>query len=395
MELSSKTEQLLDESKRLVEKGLAKLGDCAGPSELKEIDFELTYLCNERCIMCDIWNRYKINPKLREKELAFDEIVKFFEKSNYLRNIERIVLSGGEPFLRKDLVDLSGYFIKQYPKLSLGILTNMFDTGLIIRKIESITSQFKPKDLWLGSSLDGIGENHDKIRGMKGAFEALVRSIDTVRKKFPRIALHLNFTLTPMNYSDLIAAFNFARSRNVNFSAQFAVPWEGAERFQWKQEDYDRLKELIDRIMEQMVTDYQKWKVIDILTGRLYRRYLLSHLYYWDGLVSYQLKPQLFFKRCIAGARFATFSPDGDLYFCPVLKNRVVGNIRDYDYDFDKLWMSDEAKKQREFINTGHCHCWLNCTIYPNIHEAIGFMQSHWERKIVSAGSSIKGKIVC
>jgi MoaA/NifB/PqqE/SkfB family radical SAM enzyme len=393
MEIRQEVEHLIEESKRLVERGLHRLGDKADPAELKEIDFELTYLCNERCVMCDIWNKYRVNPIAKEKELTIEEIATFFERSNYLKGIERIVLSGGEPFLRKDFVDLCGYFIKRYPNLSLGILTNLFDTEFTMRKIESVLTQYNPQDFWLGSSLDGIGQNHDSIRRTKGAFDALIRSIDLIKKEFPRIGICLNFTLTPRNYKDILSAFEFARKKNISFSAQFAVPWEGAEKFFWNEKEIKEVNSYIQQIMERMVKDYHRVRFADRLIGNIYHRYLLSHLYYWDGLVLYQLKPHRFFKRCIAGARFATFSPEGGLYFCPIFKNRLVGNIRDYGYEFDKLWMSEEADRQRELINDGQCHCWLNCTIYPNIQEAIGFMQSPWERKIVSVGRFIKERL--
>lgn len=48
----------------------------------------------------------------------------------------------------------------------------------------------------------------------------------------------------------------------------------------------------------------------------------------------------------------------------------------DYNYYFDTLWISNGANKIRQFINGGHCHCWLNCTIYPNAGEAITCAQT-------------------
>ena len=43
-------------------------------NELEELHFELTYQCNQRCVMCNIWNRYKLNPLLIKEEISFNKI---------------------------------------------------------------------------------------------------------------------------------------------------------------------------------------------------------------------------------------------------------------------------------------------------------------------------------
>jgi len=54
--------------------------------------------------MCDLWDHHKRCPGKKEKELSLDEVRKFVSESRHLRGARRIVLSGGEPFLRKDIV---------------------------------------------------------------------------------------------------------------------------------------------------------------------------------------------------------------------------------------------------------------------------------------------------
>ena len=52
--------------------------------------------------------------------------------------------------------------------------------------------------------------------------------------------------------------------------------------------------------------------------------------------------------------------PEGNLYFCPVHKNLIAGNI--HSKNFDNLWENLEAKDIKEFFRQGKCHCWLSCT---------------------------------
>jgi MoaA/NifB/PqqE/SkfB family radical SAM enzyme len=75
------------------------------------------------------------------------------------------------------------------------------------------------------------------------------------------------------------------------------------------------------------------------------------------------------FRKCVAGRRFAAFSPEGFVYFCPILKNSTVGCLT--DTPFDQIWTGAQAEILRQRIDVGACHCWLNCTIYPNADEMI------------------------
>jgi len=82
-------------------------------------------------------------------------------------------------------------------------------------------------------------------------------------------------------------------------------------------------------------------------------------------------------------------SPRGDLYFCPKLKEMVVGNIR--ETPLDELWLNDKAEKIRRYINAGSCHCWLNCTAYINIEKAIEIGQPPARKVLVAIAAGMYG----
>ena len=386
---------LLDEVEDRVRKGENRIvasNDLAG---LRELHFELTYQCNEQCIMCDVWPRYRNNPEEKAKELTSEEIYKFVSGSEYLKDLNMVLFSGGEPFLRKDLPELCQFFINRHKQISVGILSNLFATDLILKNVIRI-KEYKPYNFWIGSSIDGIGETHDEIRGTKGCFSALEKSITVLRKEHPDVGLSLNFTITTKNYQELEKAYDYAKGHGLNFSAQFAVPWEKAEKFSWSKEELTSAKETIYRILEKMVKDYDELKAsrpLDNGTNENNYRQLLATLFYWKGLVDYQEKPSRRFKRCAAGTHFAQVSPIGDLYFCPLLKNRAVGNIRDAQFDFDAIWTSSDAQNLREFVCKGSCHCWLNCTIYPNIQDSLGSASASFRQKLVQFGGRIFNKL--
>ncbi len=76
------------------------------PLKVKRANIAITYACDGRCRMCNIWRRYRENPEAIQNELSFDEIAQAFEGSNYLRFLDEILITGGEPFLRMDLFEI-------------------------------------------------------------------------------------------------------------------------------------------------------------------------------------------------------------------------------------------------------------------------------------------------
>ena len=362
-------EQILDKTKTIVE-GLIEDTDCLitpeqGPQELH---MELTYRCNSKCIMCDLWDYQKRTSKTVEDELSLDEIKRFVETSKYLRRAKTVVLSGGEPFLREDIAEICGFFIRHLPDASIGILTNGVDTNRLINKTKEIQDRFQPKSLWLGSSLDGLGEAHDEIRGAKGAFSALGKTIEGCRRQLSNVNFSVTFTLTPYNINQLIPAKEFADKEGLDFFVQFVVPKQARENFSWTQTQLAEVENKVHKIMENLIGDVDTQTFHDSLEGRR-NGPLLPQLYYWSHLVKYQKAPERFFKKCIAGAQFAMFDPYGDLFFCPILKDKVIGNIR--EKGFDQLWMSDKARQLRNFIKNKCCHCWLVCVVLPIVGTAL------------------------
>jgi len=108
---------ILDKTKQVVKEAVSDFSYTHNNLFPEELHLELTYRCNSKCIMCDLWDFYRRNPSFKIKdELNLDEIKKFVEISKYLQNIKTVLFSGGEPFLRKDFVKICGFFSQWYPK---------------------------------------------------------------------------------------------------------------------------------------------------------------------------------------------------------------------------------------------------------------------------------------
>jgi len=153
-----------------------KLGDKKKAGKIATVNLELTARCNLRCKMCWWWGENGIafkltkerNPILAE-ELTTKEIfsiVDQLEPSN-----PSFYLSGGEPFIRKDTIDI----IEHISGKGMSVITNSNGTLLTDDNLARLT---KIKKLTINFSIDGPEEVHDGIRG-KGAFK---KTTDTIRK---------------------------------------------------------------------------------------------------------------------------------------------------------------------------------------------------------------------
>lgn len=329
------------------------------PQPVKELNLELTYRCNQKCIMCDIWKRTIKSPEVIDLELKFTEIQSMVLRSQYLQNIEDVILSGGEPSLRPDLIEICGFFLKNFPELKIGILTNLLDSQLILKTMREIEKRWGLNRIWLGTSLDGIGKIHDRIRGCPGAYDSLIQSLRMLKDEFPNLSLSFNFTITPLNYKDLLSAFHYVNSLDADFSAQFPVPWAGTASFSWEEEELKELEKSIDQIIQYLI----KNKELEVGRRELFRdKDIFSRVYYWQGLIEYGKKPRRLFPFCKAGTDSVTLNPSGDIYLCPYFKEQTMGNIR--DAGFDKIWESSPVVEFRRRVFQGNCHCWLNCIVY-------------------------------
>lgn len=337
--------------------------------ELKELHLELTYACNLKCRMCDIWSKYSREPKIARQEMSCEKIVQYVQQSKLLRNINGLVLSGGEPFLKKRFVELAAYFLNNFPQANVGILSNFYNAQLTYNSLKEIQKKSGLQRLWIGTSLDGMEQLHDNTRGMPGAFRHFNETLQLMRMEFPAMPVSANFTLTTDNYHDLYSVYRFCRANNMSFSAQFPVPWKDAEIFTFTEKQLSEIEQQIFKIIEDEIVDFE--------SGKIDKNSLLAKIFYLQGMIDYQRNPRRVFKKCIGGREFATFSPEGKVYSCPILKRTVLGNLR--EQPFDEIWAGAAAAKLRQKIDQGFCHCWLNCTIYPNANEALSGV-TRWPR---------------
>ena len=101
---------------------------------------------------------------------------------NLDKEIKQVIITGGEPFLRKDILELVKLLDIKHLK-SLNFITNGLLTKRVLEDTEKLLrSTSRNKRFVINISLDGLEQQHDKIRGIPGMFKKCMATIEGLKK---------------------------------------------------------------------------------------------------------------------------------------------------------------------------------------------------------------------
>jgi MoaA/NifB/PqqE/SkfB family radical SAM enzyme len=311
----------------------------------------LTFKCNSRCLTCNIWK------KSGEEELTQAEWQKIFLSLG--RSPYWVTLSGGEPFLRKDLTSIVENLCQICQPKIMTIPTNGLLSKKIMVDVKKMVENNPKTRFIINLSLDGVGEKHDEIRGVKGNFEAAMVTFSALKNlKHTNFTLGVHTVISQKNVEHVPQLTNFVLDKLKPDSYVTEVAENRVElgtmgiKITPSLEDY---KEAIDYLGEKVKKE--KLKGFSKLT-RAFRS-----IYY--DLVVKILEGKTQVISCYAGIVSAQIAPNGDVWPCCVRAD-VLGNLRQENYNFPKIWFSQKAAKVRKSIKNKKCWCPLANVSYTN-----------------------------
>ena len=315
---------------------------------------EVTSACNAKCITCFNWQKTDYKT---EKRLSLEHLEKV---SRSLKGLLWFSLTGGEPFLRDDLVELIKIFIKNNNPEHITIPTNCLLPDKIHDTCKDILEVYK-KNLVITLSLDGIGDLHDKIRGVKGNFEKFLetyKQLKELKKEYPKLHIGVNTVIINLNQDKIKEIFSYVKD-NLDVESHSFEIMRGCSRDKKAKPPslgfYKKNKEFFKDAMKSY--SYYKFSPASVLLRA-------AKLYYHD--ISYEImkqKKQLI--PCYAGNISAVIDVQGNVYPCELYKK--MGNLNDFDFNFKDLWFSENAKKVKEEIKNKCCYCSHSCFQFVNI----------------------------
>jgi len=306
----------------------------------------LTNRCNSHCIMCNIWKSARDIPDIKSLELSGQEIIDLLSKPLFSELVE-LDLTGGEPHLRDDLVNIVLGIVplkkSSLPKLrSIIITSNGLLTPRIISNYTDILHALKGTniDLVSVSSIDGIGETHDLIRGTKGAFVLASKTINgllELKREYPSFIIGIKTTILPDNVNMLNAILDFALGKNL-FHIISPVFFTEV-----------RFKN-VDKRGELMLGPAEYKKV-----SEFYRRNELRTSYFYSRAISF-LNTGRKNWACAALYNYVFIDYDGKVYPCEIIPT-PIGDVK--NERLEDIWHSPLARYWRKRI--GKLECCLTC----------------------------------
>lgn len=322
-----------------------------------QLTFFLTSRCNARCNFCFYVSKKKsCDPS---QELTVQEIKKVAPSFGRLL---WLAFSGGEIFLRKDLVEIAAIFYRQNKPAIILLPTNGLLTEIIVNKTEEILQNSPKSTIVVKLSVDGPATLHDTIRGVSGAYEKTMATYNALAELLPR---YPNFDLG-INTVFCTANQNVVGETLVRVGKMENVKTHTISLIRGSMDDMSQKNVDIRRylaIIEKMATNLREKKSSIYRFGgaklKAAQDILQRKLIYETANQNRQLLP------CYAGRLNLVLTETGDLYPCESFSKRF-GNIRENDYDARGLLKTKQAGKIINSIKNG-CFCTHECYMMTNI----------------------------
>ncbi|MGA1866994.1 MAG: radical SAM protein [bacterium] len=212
-----------------------------------------TRTCNLKCVHC-----YTNSENISYTgELTTEEAKRVIDDLSAFK-VPAILFSGGEPTLRKDLLELTAYANEH------GVKPTISTNGTLITKEYALELK-KSGTVYVGISLDGIGDVNDQFRGVKGAFKRAMQGFRNCVEVGQKVGLRL--TLTKRNYQDLHKIFDFIESENVDRACFYHLVYSGrGSDIQTDDLTHEQSRDAMDIILERSLDFSQRNMAKEILT---------------------------------------------------------------------------------------------------------------------------------
>ena len=328
------------------------------------LEFAVTNNCDFRCRSCNQWRTQKTD------ELSLSEISRIFTSYD---GFKVVGITGGEPFLRVDLAEIVDVIQQTQPSLNeLFITTN----GSMPDRINKILNQileapphftiinggdFRPKIRVL-VSIDGPEEIHNNLRQVPTAYKNARISLSLLcdlQKQFSNLTTGITFGYNPFNFKqyDLVLDEMENLASIYNLENVVCFEWWGnlyeKSEEEWANREYVKaFKQHVPRIKK--LISHRK-------SGLTFARAL-----FYDLSEIYE-EPNKQAVPCLGGLIRYYLDAQGRVFPC-VVYDACMGDLRELDYDFNKIFNSAHAQIVRGDIKNKRClNCYLTCELIPSM----------------------------
>ena len=320
----------------------------------------VTSVCDMRCTHCFFTEQLDDGPR-KKLQMTTCEIEKVSETLG--GNLGVLILAGGEPFTRKDLPEITRAFYTNNKLESVYITSNGQIQKRIFPDVTRILEKCPHLNVTVALGIDGLKKQHDRIRQKPGSWDIVMdtaRRLQSMKKEYPRLDVQTCTCFMNSNQDAIFEWYDFLKHElkpdKVNFN-YIRPPAADSKELEIDTARYARLSARIDE-------DSRRGAIKNHYAGETgFFKAALD--VYMHGLIARTQETQQAQLTCYAGTAGGVIYDEGTVSSCENLE--PVGNLRDFDWNFRKLWFSPTMQARRKKAANG-CFCTheSNC-YYPSL----------------------------
>lgn len=310
----------------------------------------VTYRCNAHCNMCDCF-KYPTSP---QEEISLATLQK-------LPQMAFTNITGGEPFLRKDLADIVALLYQKTNRIVIS--TN----GYFTQAVEDLCGQFPA--LGIRVSIEGQAATNDTIRGLPNGFK---RGCETLSRLLEMGHQDIGFGITVQdkNCEDLLPLYNLANDMGLELATATLHNSFYFRKTDNHIEDKNRVAHHFELLVNALLASRspKKW----------------ARAYFNHGLINYiygnkRLLP------CNMGTGGFFIDPLADVLPCNGSGEKMVmGNLQKQSWE--DIWRSQKAAQVRGQVKQCKKNCWMIGSATPAMRRRL------WKPALWVINQKLSGK---
>ena len=215
--------------------------------------WNMTRRCNLKCVHC-----YARAVKEEGKDEISTEQAKQIIDDLAQYGAPVMLFSGGEPLVRQDLTELAHYAVGK------GMRAVISTNGTLITKDKA--RELKDVGLsYVGISLDGGEEVHDRFRGVSGAFKKALQGVENCQAEGLKVGLR--FTINKRNAAEIPKIFQILNDMEIPRVCFYHLVYSGRGSELIKEDlGHQETRQVVDLIMNETRKLFDAGKPKEVLT---------------------------------------------------------------------------------------------------------------------------------
>ena len=301
-------------------------------TKVQAVSWNITRLCNLKCAHCYLPAGFVDTNEFpsgyyRDSELSQSQCFRVIDEIAEINPNILLILTGGEPLLRPDILKISDYAART------GFLVVMGTNGVLLND-ETVQRMSDHGVAGAGISLDAVDPvNHDKFRGMEGAWEGTMNGVEALKRA--NLDFLVQTSVTRWNYDEVPQIVDFAYELGAKvFNLYFLVrTGRGKTVMDITPAQYENMLSTLFELQAK----YRGKMLVAAKCAPHYKRVIYEQQSDSPFLQAYPSGT------CPCGIYYCRITPEGDLTPCPYMPVSV-GNLK--TESFSTLWNQSKVFNQ-------------------------------------------------